>query len=419
MSNIKSTEITLVDIKHLKPNPKNNNKHSKEQIDRLVKLMEYQGFRNPVVVSQRTGLMVAGHGRLEAAKKLKYKQVPVIIQEFEDDAQEYAYMTSDNAIASWAEIDLSMVNSETLDLGPDFDIDLLGIKDFVIEPIEKFDPLTDEDAVPEVVHPITRKGDLWLLGNHRLLCGDSTMIDDVDKLLSGKTPNTMITDPPYGVKYEAGWRADAKGVKKTEREESSNLKNDDRSDWYDAYVLHKGNVAYVWHASAFTDVVMDGLRNAGFDIKAQIIWNKNVHALSRSDYQWKHEPCWYAIRSGKNHSWSGDRTQKTIWDVKNVMFEKDGGGKTSHPTQKPVELYVISIKNHTANDEYVYEPFGGSGTSIIAAEKTSRRSLTMELDEKYCDVIIKRWECYTGKKATLESTNQTYEELKAERDVED
>jgi DNA modification methylase len=413
---IQSREISLVDITKLVPCPKNNNIHSQEQIDRLAKLIEFQGFRNPIVVSNRSGFVVAGHGRIEAARKLKMDKLPVMYQDFESEAQEYAYLTSDNAIASWAELDLSMVNTEMLDFGPDFDIDLLGIKDFVIEPVEKFDPQSDEDAVPEVVHPITRKGDLWLLGNHRLLCGDSTMIDDVEKLLNGQSPNTMITDPPYGVKYEAGWRAEAKGVKKTEREESSNLQNDDRSDWYDSYVLHKGNIAYVWHASFFTDVVMDGLKRAGFEIKAQIIWNKNVHALSRSDYQWKHEPCWYGIRKGANHNWLGDRKQKTVWDIQNVMFEKDGGGKTSHPTQKPVALYVNSINNHTNSGEYIYEPFGGSGTSIIAAEKTSRRSLTIELDEKYCDVIIKRWEAYTGKKATLELTNQTYEELKVERD---
>lgn len=412
---IKSKEIQIVDVDSLIPNPKNNNKHPKEQIERLAKLIKYQGFRNPLVVSNRSGFVLCGHGRIEAAKKAGLKQVPVMFQDFENEAQEYAYLTSDNAIASWAELDLSAVNTEMLDLGPDFDIDLLGIKDFVIEPIEKFDPQSDEDEVPEVVHPITRRGDVWLLGNHRLMCGDSTMIDDVEKLLNDQEPNTMITDPPYGVKYEAGWRADAKGVKKTEREISSNLQNDDRSDWYDAYVLHKGNIAYVWHASAFTDIVMDGLRRAGFEIKAQIIWNKNVHALSRSDYQWKHEPCWYAIKKGANHNWLGDRKQKTVWDVQNVMFEKDGGGKTSHPTQKPVELYVTSINNHTNSGEYIYEPFGGSGTSIIAAEKTGRRSLTMELDEKYCDVIINRWQNYTGKKAVLESTNQTYEELKTER----
>ena len=411
MTSIKSNTIELVDIESIVKNPKNANQHPPEQIKRLEKLIKFQGFRNPLIISNRTGFLVVGHGRLEAAKNLGMDKVPVIKQDFESEAQEYAYLVSDNEIARWASLDSDLVVDELKNLDLD-DIELLGIEDFEMPDVEVLDPQTDEDEVPEVEDPITKRGDVWILGNHRLMCGDSTMIDDVEKLLLSQEPNTMITDPPYGVKYEAGWRADAKKVKKTQREESSNLQNDDRSDWYDAYVLHKGNIAYVWHASAFTDVVMDGLKRAGFDIKSQIIWNKNVHALSRSDYQWKHEPCWYAIRKGANHNWLGDRKQKTVWDVQNVMFEKDGGGKTPHPTQKPVELYSISLNNHTNNGEYVYEPFGGSGTSIISCEKLGRRSLTMELDEKYCDVIINRWQNYTGKKAKLEATGQEYDELK-------
>lgn len=413
---IKAKEIKLVDIDLLVENPKNNNIHPKEQIDRLAKIISAHGFRNPLVVSNRSGFVLCGHGRIEAAKKLGLKKLPVIYQDFENEAEEYAHMTADNAIASWATIDLAAVNSEVLDLGPDFDIDMLGLKDFVIEPIEKYEPQTDEDEVPEVEQPITKRGDIWLLGNHRLMCGDSTMIDDVERLIADHKPNLMVTDPPYGVNYEASWRADAKGRRKTAREENSSLQNDDRSDWYDAYVLHKGNIAYVWHASSFTDIVMDGIRRAGFEIKAQLIWNKNVHALSRSDYQWKHEPCWYAVRKGAPHNWLGDRKQKTIWDVPNVMFEKDGGGRTAHPTQKPVELYRRAIENHTSNGECIYEPFGGSGTSIIAAQKTGRESLTMELDEKYCDVIINRWQNYTGEKAVLEGNGKTYKELKDGRE---
>lgn len=407
---IKATDIVLSDIRKLKLNPKNRNKHPKEQIERLQKLIEYQGFRNPIIVSNQSGFVVVGHGRIEAAKNLGIKEVPVIYQDFDDETQEQAYLISDNAIASWAELDLSEINVDIQDMGPDFDIDLLGIKGFEIDVADK--ELGDEEDTPEPPKESkVVKGEVYILGDHRLMCGDSTMIDDVEKLMNGQKPNTMITDPPYGVKYEAGWRAEAKNTKKTDREISSNLKNDDNADWYDAYVLHPGNIAYVWHASAFTDVVMEGLRKANFEIKAQIIWNKNVHALSRSDYQWKHEPCWYAVKSGANHNWLGDRKQKTVWDIQNVMFEKDGGGKTSHPTQKPVELYCISIKNHTNPGEYIYEPFGGSGTSIIAAEKNSRRSITMELDPIYCAVILDRWEKYTGRKAIRED-GKLWEEIK-------
>jgi len=243
-----------------------------------------------------------------------------------------------------------------------------------------------------------------------MMCGSSTDSLSVDALLNGQLPNTMITDPPYGIKYEADWRSKAKNRTPTERELNSNLKNDDQAGWYEAYILFPGTVAYVWHASIFTDVVMDGLRRAGFEVKQQIIWNKNVHALSRSDYHWKHEPCWYALRQNGDRNWKGGRTQMTVWDIKSVIFEKD---KTAHPTQKPVEIYTRALEHHTNAGEYVYEPFGGSGTAIIACEKLGRRSLTMELDPKYCDVIVKRWQDFTGKQATLESTGQAFDELSA------
>jgi DNA modification methylase len=415
---IQAKEIQLVDIDSLVLNPKNNNKHPKEQIERLAKLIQYQGFRNPVVVSKRTGFVLAGHGRIEAAKLAGLKEVPAMFQDFDNEAQEYAYLTSDNAIAAWAELDLSAVNTEMLDLGPDFDIDLLGIKDFVIEPIEKFEPQSDEDAVPDVVHPITRKGDIWILGNHRLMCGDSTMIDDVEKLINGLNPNLMVTDPPYGVKLDQSWRDKAMGEKSMGKGNSNIVENDERADWYDAWVLFPGNIAYIWHASSFTDVVMDSLRRANFEIKQQIIWNKNILVMGRSYYHRKHEPCWYAVKKGADHNWLGDRKQVTVWDgaIPNHIMSGSKEDKTEHPTQKPLMVYEIPINNQTKPNDYLYEPFGGSGSCVIACEKNNRRSLTMELSEKYCDIIVNRWQNYTGKKATLESTGQTYEELKVERD---
>jgi DNA modification methylase len=209
----------------------------------------------------------------------------------------------------------------------------------------------------------------------------------------------MITDPPYGVKYEAGWRPEARGKETvSEREKTSKLENDDRADWYDAYVLFPGNIAYIWHAIAFTDVVMDGLRRANFEPKQQIIWNKNHMVLSRSNYHWKHEPCWYAVKTGANHSWHGGRSQTTVWEINGIAHDKDS---TKHPTQKPVEIYTTSILNHTRQNDYIYDPFCGSGTAIIAAEKTNRRALCLELDPKFCDVILQRWEKFTGKQAKL------------------
>lgn len=397
---VKAESITMVDPKQLILNPKNNNKHPKEQIDRLVKLIEFQGFRNPVIVSNRTGFVVAGHGRIEAAKKLRLKEVPVIYQDFTDEAQEYAYLTSDNAIASWAELDLSMVNQEMLDLGPDFDIDMLGIKDFVVEPIEKFEPQADEDAVPEVAHPITRKGDLWILGKHRLLCGDSTMIDDVEKLMGCEKADMVFTDPPYGVDYKGISNDSRGGLEQLLFDAFSNLVS----------FLKPGSSCYCFHSDKCADIFHKAFREF-FHFSSMIIWVKPSLVMGQSDYQSKHEPCLYGWEKSGKHSWFSDRKQTSVWEY--------GRDKTEgHTTPKPVDMICKAIENSSENGFIVADLFLGSGSTLIACEKTGRKCYGMELDEKYCDVIIKRFEQYTGKKAILESTGQTYEELKVERDGE-
>ncbi|MEB3218966.1 MAG: DNA methyltransferase [Nostocales cyanobacterium 94392] len=391
---LKAKEIQIVDIGALVLNPKNNNKHPKEQIERLAKLIEFQGFRNPVVVSNRTGFVVAGHGRIEAAKMAGLKEVPVMFQDFENEAQEYAYLTSDNAIASWANIDLSMVNTEMLDLGPDFDIDLLGIKDFVIEPIEKFDPLTDEDEVPEVVHPITRRGDIWLLGNHRLMCGDSTMIDDVEKLMNGEKADMVFTDPPYNVAFNG--RSGKHDIIKND-----NLSDSDFSNFIEevCQVVKTINPAvyYIWCNWKFYGILQGKL-----DYKTCIVWAKNVFGLGNG-YRHQHEFCLFNGKIDEEI-----KNESDLWEIK-----KDHN--YVHPTQKPVALSVRAFGNHIKLLN-VLDLFGGSGSTMIGAEQTGRRSFLMELDEKYCDVIINRWQNFTGKKATLELTGQTYEELKKERE---
>ena len=275
--------------------------------------------------------------------------------------------------------------------------------------------LTDEDAVPDVPEaPVTVLGDVWLMGKHRVMCGDSTSIDAVEKLLDGQEPNTMVTDPPYGVNLDQSWRDKALGSKALGKGNNQLVENDDRADWYDVWAPFRGNVAYVWHASAFTDVVMDSLRRADFEVKQQMIWNKSVMVMGRSDYHFKHEPCWYAIRKNKNHNWVGDRKQTSIWDAAppNHIMGGSNEEKTSHPTQKPAALYERAYLNHTNMGEYIYEPFGGSGTAVIVCEKTGRRSLTMELDPKYCDVIVQRWQEFTGQTATLESNGKPFISLK-------
>jgi len=393
-----------IPVKNLIKYALNSRTHSSEQIDKIVCSINEFGFTNPLLIDENNGI-IAGHGRLEAALVVGMSELPCIILPGLSEAQKAALVIADNKIALDAGWDREILLSQFEFLQQfDYDLTLTG---FGLEELCEFMPeelpeaFCDEDEIPDDVAPITVLGDVWLLGDHRLVCGDSTVATDVERLLGGQSPNTMITDPPYGVKYEADWRAKAKGSKKTEREENSNLKNDDQADWFDAYVLFTGSVAYVWHASAFTDVVMDGLRRANFDIKQQIIWNKNLHALSRSDYHWKHEPCWYAVRKSGERNWKGGRTQMTVWDVPSISSDKTD--KTAHPTQKPVELFIKSISHHTNPGEYVYDPFAGSGTLMVACEKTKRRALMMELDPKYCDVIIKRYETYTGKKAVREA----------------
>lgn len=394
---IKASDIKIVPIEHLVQNPKNNNKHPEEQIERLAKLIEYQGFRNPIVISNRTGFMVAGHGRLEAAKMIGMKEVPVMYQDFENEAQEYAYLTSDNAIAAWAELDLSKVNMEMLDLGPDFDLDMLGLKDFVVEPLDKLDPQCDEDEVPEVIHSITRKGDVWLLGNHRLMCGDSTMIDDVERLMKGEKADMVFTDPPYGYKY-----------KSNSQSTHDMIKNDDQIlDFLPVCSsFMEGNSAiYVCTSHQIVDK-WKPLIEENFKYKNMIVWKKNNWSMGdlKGAFAGQHEIILFAHKGSV--SLEGKR-DTDIWEFSRVKPDL-------HPTMKPVELVEYAITKIMCNR--VLDLFLGSGSTLIAAEKTNRKCFGMELDEKYCDVIVRRWEKYTGKKATLESTGQTYEELKQERE---
>lgn len=397
---IKATSIEMVDVNSLIPYEKNMNQHSPEQIERLVKLIEYQGFRDSIIVQKGTNIIAAGHGRVLAAKKMGMNLVPVTYQEFKNEAQFYAFVVSHNAIAkdSWASLDLSAVNTEMLDLGPDFDVDMLGIKDFTIEPIEKFDPQSDEDEVPEVVHPITRRGDLWILGNHRLYCGDSTMIDDVEKLMNGEKADMVFTDPPYGVDY--------KGINNDSRGGLPELLD----SAFCNYILNTkpGAAIYCFHSDKCADIFHEKFR-AHFHFSSMIIWVKPSLVMGQSDYQSKHEPCLYGWNPSGKHEWYSDRRQTSIWEY--------GRDKTEgHTTPKPVAMIENALANSSKRGSLIIDLFLGSGSTLIACEKTNRKCYGMELDEKYCDVIINRWQNYTNKKAVLELTNQTYEELKAERD---
>lgn len=387
----------LVPWRQLKPHPKNRNKHSPEQIERLAKLIRYQGVRAPIVVSNLSQFIVKGHGTLMAMQDvLKTEdsvQVPVVYQDFDDEEQEYAFVQSDNAIAAWAELDLAGINADIGDLGPDFDIDLLGIKGFTLDVSEHDEG--DPDEVPEPPKEAkTKTGELWALGEHRLLCGDSTKREDVERLMAGENPILMVTDPPYGVEYDPSWRQEAAiagHLSKADRAVGK-VTSDDRCEWSETIALFAPQVVYLWHDGRRAKDTQLGLEGVGYKIVSQIIWAKDVFAISRGDYHWKHEPCWYAVREGRTHNWQGSRSESTLWEITRGCKEKTG-----HGTEKPIECMERPVRNNTSSGQLVVDPFLGSGTTLIACQKTNRRCFGMEIDTVYCDVILSRWAKFTSK----------------------
>ena len=259
--------------------------------------------------------------------------------------------------------------------------------------------------------PTTAPGDVWLLGQHRLVCGDCTDADTVAAALNGVVPHLMVTDPPYGVDYDPAWRERA-GVN-TRTGAKGKVLNDDRADWREAWALFPGDVAYVWHGALHAATVAQSLQQSGFAIRAQIIWNKTRLVIGRGDYHWQHEPCWYAVRSGKTGHWAGDRKQTTVWFIVHTRSE------TGHGTQKPVACMLRPIENNSSPGQAVYEPFCGSGTTIIAAEMTGRACHAIELSPAYVDVAIQRWQDFTGKEARHADSGKCFDQVRRERDQDD
>ena len=419
-------------VGQLTPNAKNPRKIKDEQLVALEKSMRRFGDLGGIVYNATTGRLVGGHQRskkipfdakIEVTERLKKRteqgtiahgfveyegeRFQVRVVEWDETTEKAANIAANKHGGSW---DMETLKQDLLDLNKlNFDLDLTGfidaeLKEIKLDFMESKDGLTDADSTPGLPNKTNvNLGDLFILGNHRLLCGDSTKEEDVDRLLNGITPLLMVTDPPYGVEYNAEWRSDALKEKALSPSRTGKVANDNRADWTDAWKLCRAQIAYVWHASQFADVVMKSLRDADFEIKQQIIWNKSVLAISRRAYHWKHEPCWYAIRNGKDQNWVGDRKGTTVWDAASPNNSMSGSKeeKTPHPTQKPALLYEIPIGNHTRPGDILYEPFGGSGTAIIACERMGRKCLTMELDPFYCFVILRRWAEFTGKDPML------------------
>jgi DNA modification methylase len=406
---IKATSIVMVPINKIIPNDKNNNIHTEEQKRYARKIFDYQGFRAPLLISNRTGKLVAGHLRLEIAKEKGVKELPCMFQDFDSEEQEYAHLTADNALAAQSSLDFGQINTDILELGP-FDIELLGIKDFVIEPIEKLEPQCDEDEVPEVVHPITRKGDLWLLGKHRLLCGDSAMIDDVEKLMNGQKVELLLTDPPYLQNIGIATNAEDRLKKRTKKMLSSNL-----NDFNPEYFLSVVSVldidsVYIFHSKDLISRYIQFMET--FDRKWELLAMTKTNLMPFRKGHFLNDIEWiiFSKKTGSYFNESLDNSFYSKFRPAKQVNSKD----YYHPTRKDVSYLVPFIE--ISSKSTVLDLFLGSGSTLIACEKTARKCYGMELDEKYCDVIIKRWEQYTGKKATLELTGQTYEELKLERD---
>jgi DNA modification methylase len=410
-----AAQVEMWQVADLAPYAKNARQHPPEQIDQIAASMERFGFTIPMLVGE-DGTIIAGHGRLMAAAQLGLAEVPVMVARGWSEEDRRLYTLADNRLAEIAEWDPEMLRIELGELREDFGIEDMSLIGFSAEDLAEILPdalidttggLTDPDDVPEVPEtPVTRPGDVWILGKHRLLCGDSTVATDVEKVLNGVTPLLMCTDPPYGVEYDPSWRNQV-GAAKTKR--TGKVLNDDRADWREAWALFPGDVAYVWHGALHAREVIESLEACGFSLRSQIIWAKERLVLSRGDYHWQHEPCAYAVKkTGKGH-WAGDRKQTTLWQIPS----KDQDAKTVHGTQKPVECMRRPIENNSSPGQAVYEPFMGSGTTLIAAEMSGRVCFGIELNPAYVDVAVERWQQFTGETAVLESSGQSFDDLKS------
>lgn len=390
----------LVPVKELKAHPKNRNEHPKDQLERLAKILEYQGWRYPIKVSKLSGFITSGHGRLAAAKLLKLKEVPVSFQDYTDEAQEYADLQADNAIASWSELDLSAINSDIVDLGPDFDIDLLGIKDFVVEPADKLDPQCDEDEVPDALpEPKVVRGEVYILGKHRLMCGDSTAITDVERLMGKEKADGLFTDPPYNIDFKP-----PRGTH--DRILNDAMEASEFTDWLSEVfscaraAAKKDSFAFVWCGWSTVDQFAPVLRNF-YEIKAMPIWLKNNFGIGYYSRP-KYEP-FFLFLNGKPPT--PETAPADVWEHAKVH-------KTIHSCEKPVGLIEEILKVYNVSGA-ILDLFGGSGSTLIACEKTDRQCFMMELDPHYCGVILDRWQKFTGKKAHRED-GVPWDEIKAE-----
>jgi len=394
-------QLKSVPIKQIKPLEKNPRQISKDQIGHLENLIKKFGLIDKPILNNDLTL-IGGHQRIKILKKMKAKEVEcwVADEQLSQEDIEHLCIGLNLNQGSW-DYDILANQWEALDLLKYgfTEEQLLGM-DKEVETVES--DLSEEDDPVELgteEEATTKLGDVYELGPHRITCGDSTQPDVVDRALNGEEPVLMCTDPPYGVNYDPSWRNSIKteGKFRSATKMNGKVLNDDQADWRLTYSLFRGSVAYIWHGGKHAGTVAKNLEDCDFEIVSQIIWNKQNFAFGRGDYHWKHEPCYYAVRKGHQHNWQGDRKQSTVWDIANLnpVGRKKGDDEDDkvegHGTQKPIECMGRPIKNHTVEGDWVYDPFLGSGTTLIAAEKLGRKCIGIELSPAYCDLIVKRY----------------------------
>jgi len=391
-------KLETVGIETLSPDPANVRKHGQRNMDAIKASLRRFGQQKPIVVDAK-GIVLAGNGTLAAARELGWREIQIVRTEL-TGSQATAFGIADNRSAELAEWDEKLADVLASLKAEDFPLEGIG---FDLDELEALKPAvkSDADAEPQIdkAEEVRAKwgvelGQVWQLGEHRITCGDSTSAEVVKRLLGDEKPHLMVTDPPYGVEYDASWRKQA--MPDTNPGKTGGMwgkvSNDDKADWREAWALFPGDVAYVWHAGNMAHIVAQSLLACDLHMRAQIIWAKHQFVIGRGDYHPHHEPCWYAVRKGATGHYNGDRTQSTLWEI-----DKPQKSETGHSTQKPIECMERPIRNNSKPGELVYEPFSGSGTTIIACERTGRKCRAIELNPAYVAVAIQRWADATGK----------------------
>jgi DNA modification methylase len=404
--------IEIWPVEKLVPYARNPRTHSDQQVTQIAASIAEFGFVNPVLVDSDAGIL-AGHGRLLGAQKLRLKEVPVIVLDHLSPAQRRAYLLADNKLAELAGWDENLLRTELRDLElADFDLGVIGFSDDELRDLlaDEVSPgLTDEDAAPEAPEqPVSQAGDLWLLGKHRVLCGDATDLEAVQRLMAREHADLVFTDPPYNVDYE-GYTEEKLKIRgdRMKPEEFDQFLRDSFASY--RAVVKPGASLYICHASSCQREFQNALEAAGFSVRCQIIWAKNTFAWGHGRYKFQHEPIFYCHVARQSDAWYGDKSQSTLWQ------EKKPAANRLHPTMKPIELIERALLNSSKSGDCVLDLFGGSGSTLIACERRNRNARLMELDPRYADVIVKRWQEYTGRRAMLAGEDVSFDEIAGER----